>query len=87
MPRIFFSKHYEKELSPLTYDSSLLRFCISVLWRVLLVGIEEAESHNARCKPPLDFIAFARASWKYGVNFFDENAQDGREMFYFEVRY
>lgn len=82
---IFLQTLSEKELSPLTYDSSLLRFCISVLWRVLLVGIEEAESRNAKDgKPHLDFIAALQELAEIWRKFLlDENAQWTGENVYF----
>jgi hypothetical protein len=37
----------QKDLEPLIYDKVLLRFCVSVLWRVLLFGIEDAKKAKA----------------------------------------
>lgn len=35
-----------QNIENLKYDEKLLRFCVSVLWRVLLVGIDEAKTKN-----------------------------------------
>lgn len=37
-----------KQVDTIEYDNYLLRFCVSVLWRVLLVGIEDAKNSSAQ---------------------------------------
>ncbi len=75
---IFYPTLNSEEFSPLTYDSSLLRFCVSVLWRVLLIGIEDAERKNKQTgdKPPLAFIADLQDQADFWREFLvDENAE------------
>jgi hypothetical protein len=43
---------------PFTYESWLFRFCVSVLWRVLLIGIEDATRQNLKSNlPSLELIS------------------------------
>lgn len=75
---IFYPTLNSEELSPLKYDSSLLRFCVSVLWRVLLIGIEDAELKNKQTgnQPPLSFIEDLKDQANFWREFiFDTNAE------------